>query len=400
MKNIYKFNSYLLPAILLVTALFSCTKKDAYLGFTPGTGAPTITGVHTVYKTVVDSSAITTSIVYNSSGVPTTTTSHNYNPHVVPSDSLVTSGGGGNQYRIAGTNLGSTTSVTFNGVAAYFNPALLSDNSIIVTVPTTASFNPTQAATLTVTTLHGTATFKFTILQPPPTITSFSPLAAASGSTITINGTVFDNATSVKFGTVAATIVSNTSTQLTVLVPAGVVQAFISVTTPGGTAISTQSFGFKYLIYLSGLTKGWGGNGGGYSGYSGTVINFNNTTNLGIGKTSISAGYTQQYGALQIGYDNNPNTTTSTLPPVSVSALGLNAVEFSVYGGAGSATGDQLQVAVNGQYKIVVKITAGAYTTFTIPLSTFGNPSTIYEFVLQTFQSSNETIYVDYVGFI
>src|SRR5476651_2189350 len=122
MKKTYKFNGYLVLATLLVTSLFSCTKKNAYLGFTPGTGAPTITAVHTVYKSVVDSSAVTTSTTYNSAGVPTTTTGHNYNPQLVPFDSLVVSGKGGNQYRIAGTNLGSTISVTFNGATAYFNP--------------------------------------------------------------------------------------------------------------------------------------------------------------------------------------------------------------------------------------------------------------------------------------
>lgn len=95
---------------------------------------------------------------------------------------------------------------------------------------------------------------------------------------------------------------------------------------------------------------------------------------------------------MQIGYGGST--------PVSVSALGLTAVKFSVYGGNASKNGDQLQVAVNGNYKVIITINAGVYTDFTIPLSSFGNLSNISEFVLQTFQGSNETIYVDYIGFI
>jgi hypothetical protein len=272
---------------------------------------------------------------------------------------------------------------------------------MIVTVPTTAPFGPNQSAMLMVKTLHGSASYKFTILQPPPVITSISPTAGAAGGTLTITGTVLDNATSVKFGTIPATIVSNTSTQITVLIPAGVVQAFITVATPGGTYTSTQSFGFKYIMYLNGLTKYWGGNGGGYNGsYGGTVINFNNTLNPGIGTTSMAVTFGGQYSAADIVYDINQYNPNSTAPVISVSALGLTSISFSVYGGANSQTGDQIQIAVNGQYKAVVKITAGAYTSFVIPLSTFGSLTTINEVTFQTFQSSSETIYVDYIGFI
>jgi IPT/TIG domain/RTX calcium-binding nonapeptide repeat (4 copies) len=70
-----------------------------------------------------------------------------------------------------------------------------------------------------------------------PTITSVSPTSGAVGQTVTINGTNLTGAT-VKFGTTAATVVSNTGTVLKVTVPAGVAlgATTISVTTTGGTA--------------------------------------------------------------------------------------------------------------------------------------------------------------------
>ena len=373
---------------LIVLGLASCKKMESNVVGT--NGIPTITSVHTISKT--DTSKTQRTITTEDSAGVITTTNEGFPINPVAFDSVTTSGKGGNLYQIVGANLGSVTQVTFNGVVAYFNPAYITNSSVIVTLPTTAPFGPTQTGQLVLTTLHGKATFKFTIVQPPPTIVSFSPLAAAAGDTITITGLVLDNATSVKFGTTSATIVGNTSTQLKVLVPAGVVSSLISVTTAGGTTVSTSTFGFKYLIYLNGLTPGWGGNGGGYTGYSGTVFNFANTLNPGVGTTSIAATFGGQYSAMQIGYGG--------ATPVSVSALGLTAVKFSVYGGANSKNGDQLQVAINGNYKVIITINAGTYTDVAIPLSSFGNLSTITEFVLQTFQTSGETIYVDYIGFI
>jgi hypothetical protein len=390
LKQLKKINWVV--SALIILGLASCKKTESNVVGT--NGIPTITSVHTVSKTDTSIKTIRTVTTIDSNGNSSTTVvGSTVNP--LPFDSVTTVGRGGNLYRIVGTNLGSVTQVTFNGVVAYFNPAYITNNSVIVTLPTTAPFGSTQTGELILTTLHGTAKFKFTVAQPPPTIVSFNPVAAAAGDTVTITGLVLDNATSVKFGTVPATIVSNTSTQIKVLVPQGVVEALISVTTAGGTTVSTGTFGFKYLIYLNGLTTGWGGNGGGYTGYSGTTFNFANTVNPGVGTTSIMATYGGQYSAIQIGYG-------SGLPVVSTSALGLTSLKFSVYGGANSKTGDQLQIVLNGNYNnaVIITITAGAYTDVTIPLSKFGNPTSITEFVAQTFQASNEVVYIDYLGFI
>jgi hypothetical protein len=203
-----------------------------------------------------------------------------------------------------------------------------------------------------------------------------------------------DNATSVKFGTVPAKIVSNTSTQIKVLIPAGVVQSLIYVTTAGGTSVTTASFGFKLIVYDDALALGWGGNGGGYTGYN-SVLNFANTANVKRGTHSIACQFTDPFGALQIHYGGAAN--------IDVAQAGLTAIKFSVYGGAGINTGDKVQVVINSAYStaIQVTLTAGAYTDFTIPLSSLGNPTTINEFVLQGVGVANpSTIYVDDIGFI
>jgi hypothetical protein len=384
-------NLYWILSVLMVFGFASCKKENANL--VGGKGAPTITSVHTLSKTLTstDSTAVT---VYDTTGKASTTQKANPNP-VVAFDSTTSVGTIGTQYVIHGTNLGSVTSVMFNGVAAYFNSALVSDNTIIVAVPSNAPFGSTQTNKITVTTLHGKVDYSFSILQPAPTLTSFAPLAGSANDTLTITGTVLDNATSVKFGTVPAKIVSNTSTQIKVLIPAGVVQSLIYVTTAGGTSVTTASFGFKLIVYDDALALGWGGNGGGYSGYN-SVINFTtNTTNVKRGTHSIACQFTDPFGALQIGYGG--------ATAINVAQAGLTAVKFSIYGGAGINTGDKVQVAINGVYGNAVQITltAGAYTDFTIPLSSLGNPATIFEFVLQGVGVANpSTIYVDDIGFI
>jgi hypothetical protein len=141
---------WLLP-VLLLAGFISC-KKYNYMGFTPGSGKPTITAIHTLYKadslplnvpdSTIDSTGNLTVTIPQVQGVNS------------PQDSTTTSGNGGNYYVIVGTNLGSTVSVTFNDTAAFVNRAWLTDTSLIVAIPSNA-WTPTEPNTLVVTTLHG-----------------------------------------------------------------------------------------------------------------------------------------------------------------------------------------------------------------------------------------------------
>jgi hypothetical protein len=321
---------------------------------------------------------------------------------IVALDSTVTSGTLGNQYAIIGTNLLTTQSVSFNGVAVYFNPGLLTDHSIIITIPSLTStaaqvpFGPSQTNKLVVTTKYGAVSFGFPITQPPPVITSFTPQVANPGDIVTITGKVFDGVTAVHFDKIPATIVGTpTSTQIQVQVPTGVSSNLIYVTTPGGTAVSATNFGFKYVVFTETLASGWGGQGsGGYDGYNSTRT-YNDKTQPEAGTYDIACVFTNNYGALQLGYGG--------ATAVNVSTLGLTAIKFSVYAGAGYTAGQKLQIVINGGYgsAAVVTLTAGAYTDFVVPLSSLGNPSGITEIVLQNYGVTPPcTIYVDNLGFI
>jgi hypothetical protein len=387
MKSNQKIFYWILSA-LMVFGLASCKKNDV-----GGTGAPTVTRVRILSKTdtiknVVHRVTLDSNSVYNDT-------------RVVGFDSTVTSGRLGTQYGIIGTNLLTTTSVKFNGVSVYFNPALLTDNSIIITIPASTStaaqvpFGPGQTNKLTIVTTHGTVDYTFPIQQPPAVITSFTPLSAGAGDIVTITGSIFNSVSAVRFDTTPAVIVGTpTPTSIQVRVPAGIASAYIYVTTPGGTTKSPTSFGFKYTIYDDALAGGWGGQGsGGYAGYNSTR-DYANTAQPKRGTNAIAVTFSDAYGALQLGYGG--------AAAINVKTLGLTSIKFSIYGGAGIKTGDKLQVVVNGKYGgYTVTLTAGAYVDFTIPLSALGNPDAITELVLQNQGSAApSTIYVDDIGFI
>lgn len=75
-----------------------------------------------------------------------------------------------------------------------------------------------------------------------PVITSFSPESGEEGDQVTITGTDLGNATAVRFGSVDATIASNSATQIVTTVPAGATTGKITVITAGGTAVSGANF--------------------------------------------------------------------------------------------------------------------------------------------------------------
>jgi hypothetical protein len=154
--NIVSKTAWILPVAAILTV--GACKKTGYLGYTPGTGAPTITSVHTLTK--VDTvNTNDTIIAYNSSG-DTTQTIRTTQTTTTAFDSATTSGNLGSYYVIEGSNLGSATTVTFNGIVAYFNRALSTDNSIIVSVPSSTPYIGPQAtvgfAAVTAVTLRGT----------------------------------------------------------------------------------------------------------------------------------------------------------------------------------------------------------------------------------------------------
>ena len=75
-----------------------------------------------------------------------------------------------------------------------------------------------------------------------PVVSSVSPASAVAGTPVTITGTNLSGVTSVSFAGSSATIVSDSTTAVTALVPAGAADGAVTVVGPLGTATSAVVF--------------------------------------------------------------------------------------------------------------------------------------------------------------
>ncbi len=363
--------------IMMMFLFFSC-KKDQNEG---GKGAPTIERLRLLAK--LDTlKAVVHRVDLNNNNIYDDT-------RLSPFDSTAKSGALNTMYAIIGTNLKTTKTISINGKEVYFNPTLVTDQSVLVNTGDLTPYGPGKTDELILTTKYGSVTYKFPIKQPAPNILSFAPLAAGAGDIITINGTIFENLIGVKFGTTPAEIVGTpTKTEIKVKVPAGIVQAFIFVETAGGVSKSVGSFGFKRVVFDDLYATSWSS-----TGYNSTTTEVSSPVKRGT--KALRCDFIGGYGAYRAGYNGSK---------IDVAALGLTALKISIYGGPGSE-GKKINISLNNNYdsanRVLVILKEGAYTDFTIPLNKLGSFTSINEIILQEYSGfAPSTIYIDDIGFI
>lgn len=197
---------------------------------------------------------------------------------------------------ITGTHFDNFVDVLVNGLVC-----------VIVGSPTSTSitFTPPALAAgsynVQVQTLAGTVTAATPITYgtSTPTISSFNPTSGLTGGglAVTLTGTNFTGATSVKFGTAAASFSVTNSTTIAATSPAGTPGTVnISVTTPGGTATSSGVFTYTgagnpvkiMVLALENLGQ----------------QDFSAATSGEMG--SLMSSYTYA-GSLSLGHDSAPN---------------------------------------------------------------------------------------------
>jgi N,N-dimethylformamidase beta subunit-like protein len=168
---------------------------------------------------------------------------------VIPAPTIAsfapTSGPVGTSVAISGANFTGATAVTFNGSAASFT--VTSDTAIQATAPAGAMTGP-----ISVTTPGGTAasTNNFIVI-PAPTITIFTPICGRAGTSVAISGANFTGATVVTFNGRAASFTVTSDTAIQATVPVGATTGPISVTTPGGTALTANNFTVKVPLTVT-----------------------------------------------------------------------------------------------------------------------------------------------------
>ncbi len=162
---------------------------------------------------------------------------------------------GGTTVTISGTNLATTTGVTFGGVAA---TGLLIGGETSITVTTPA--NAAGSVDVVVTTAGGsvTQTGGF-VYADSPNVTLVNPNVGveAGGETVTLTGSGFLGVTSVTFDAIQATNINIIDdTQLTLTTPAHIAGTVdVVVTNPAGS--TTVSGGFTYEPPTPGVTTGF-----------------------------------------------------------------------------------------------------------------------------------------------
>ncbi|GAC1569920.1 MAG: hypothetical protein NVS3B18_01590 [Candidatus Dormibacteria bacterium] len=186
-------------------------------------------------------------------------------------------------------------------------------------------------------------TFKFPSCgTPPPTVSSISPTSGpgGGGTTVTVNGTGFSTtagATTVKFGSNAATGVSCTSTTAcSATSPAGGGVVDVTVTVGGSTSAPVSADQFNYVPVVTSISPTSGSSAGG--------------TNVIVTGTGFGAPVSITFGP------GNPATGVSCASSIQCTAVSP----------AGTVTGLPVDVIVTVG-KLQSQITAGDKFTYTAP---------------------------------
>ena len=238
-----------------------------------------------------------------------------------------TSGTVGTLVVLTGTNFTGTTGVSFNGTAATFT--VNSATQITAPVPLGAT-----TGSVTVTTPGGTSnSLPFRVLSPAPTLTNLSPSNGPIGTSVTITGTNLTGTTSVSFNGSSASLVVNSTTQLTATVPGGATTGLATATTPGGTSNGITFSVTAPVPTLSSLSPSSGPVGTNVTiigtGLTGvTAVSFNGTAatfavmNAGTITATVPAGATSGRVTLTtLGGTSNGLSFTITVPASTISAL-------------------------------------------------------------------------------
>lgn len=202
-----------------------------------GTKAQFTVGSDQFIDAYVPSGATTGRIsVTTANGTGWSSSSFTLVPPPTISSFMPTGGPFGTVVDIRGANFTGAIWVQFNqGYAKNFT--LDSDSEIHATVPDGATTGP-----ISVTTVSGTGWSSSSFTVPTPTISSFTPTSGPVGTSVDILGTNFTGATIVTFHSTKADFTVESDSEIRATVPTGATTGWISVATPGGSALSSSSF--------------------------------------------------------------------------------------------------------------------------------------------------------------
>ncbi|WP_264563577.1 IPT/TIG domain-containing protein [Flavobacterium sp. N3904] len=286
-----------------------------------------------------------------------------------------------NMYIIQGSGFIGVQKIYFNDVDTYFNPTLVTDSAIFVTIDIDTPYE-NASSELKVVTQNGTVTYHFVIAPPAPILKSYNPINAAAGDVVTIYGSFFLDPI-VTFGTTPATIVSHTIEQIQVKVPAGANDTYPTVTTISGSATGNVAVGtaiYDDIFYGIDGVGGWG--------ISNTNIENTVASEVAQGVKAIKVDITSWSG-FQIDMWANGGH------PVPANATGIR-FQMKLKADA------KVRVIVGGDWghQVWFDITT-EYATYVVKWSDLGltgPPATIGSIVYGS-DGTDTTFYIDNIGF-
>jgi len=159
-------------------------------------------------------------------------------------------------------------------------------------------------------------------LLSPPTVTALNPTTGseAGGTLVTITGTSFIGATSVDFGTTAATeltVVDNTA--ITADSPAGAGVVNVSVTTPAGTSAISPADRFTYTAAAVPTVTGISPTGGSTAGGTSVTITGTNFTDAALA----------DFGTTAVGITVVNDTTITATSPAGTGTVNVTVTSTS-----------------------------------------------------------------------
>jgi len=281
------------------------------------------------------------------------------------------SGAAGTNIIITGSGFAGTTAVAFNGATASFT--VNSATQITAVVPVNATIGA-----ITVTNPAGTASSSSPFI-PLPKIAGLSPNNGPAGTNAVLTGSNFLGATSVAFDVANASFTVNSATQITATVPVDATTGKITVTTPAGSASSSN---FKPLPTITSFSPMSGSAGitvtiSGANFLETSSVKFNGKGAAFVVNSSVQiaavvpSGVTTGQIKVQTPAGTATSTGTFTAAPVITSfspSSGRIGTSVTINGNnftgatAVSFNGTAATFVVNSSTKITATVPAGATT--------------------------------------
>ena len=230
------------------------------------------------------------------------------------------SGPAGTSVDIRGTNFTGATFVTFNGVLATF--MVDSDSELHATVPSGGRTGPISVATPAGSALSSSS---FAVAGGAPTITSFTPMSGRVGTSVDIRGANLTGATSLTFGSKAATFTVDSDSELHATVPSGAINSYISVVTPVGSITA----GSLFLVTASAPTITSFTPSSGPVGTSVDIQGSGLTGATSVNFAGTAAAYTVDSDS-EIRATVPSGATTGPISVTTASGTGTSSASFSV----------------------------------------------------------------------